>query len=200
MANVSKPSGLRPVKYLNGAPWNGQATLYYRSTGDANAIYVGDPVTLSGDGDANGIPGAVLGTAGSAVIGVVVGVVVVQPGVSLVATPLDLTIRNLAASTAGYLLVADDPNIIFEIQEGNTSAMTSADIGYNCNFLIAAGATTTSDSGTTTAIAATAATATLNLKLLGLSQRPDNVFGTYAKWLVKINNHVYGSGTGTAGV
>jgi len=198
MANINKPSGLKPVKYLNGAAWNGQATLYYRGTGDANAIYVGDPVTLGGTADANGIADVVLGTAGSAIIGAVVGVVVTQAGVSLQGTTIDLTKRSLAASTAGYLLVADDPNIIFEIQDGVVAGTALTDIGSNVNFLIAAGATTVSDSGTTTALAITGAT-TSNLKLMGFVQRVDNTPASqYAKLLVKINNHVYGSGTGTA--
>ena len=40
---------------------------------------------------------------------------------------------------------------------------------------------------------------TSNLKLMGFVQRVDNTPASpYAKLLVKINNHVYGSGTGTA--
>jgi len=200
MANSNRPRGLVPVGYLNGAPYNGQARRYYVPVGNATALYVGDPVTLTGDGDTRGVPGVSIGVAGSAVIGVIVGIVVASAGDSLVGTTIDLNRRSLPVSTAGYVLVADDPNIIFEIQEAATTPFTSADIGNNCNFLIAAGATTNSDSGTTTAVAVSAATATLNLKLLGLSQREDNAFGAYAKWLVKLNNHVYGSHTGTAGI
>jgi hypothetical protein len=199
MANVNRPGGLKPVSYLNGAPYNGQARLYYRGTGDANAIYVGDPVTLGGTADAKGLADVVLGTAGSAIVGVVIGVVVVTAGVSLVGSPsVDLTIRSLAASTAGYLLVADDPMIVFEIQDGVVAGTALTDIGSNVNFLIAAGATTYSDSGTTTAVAITGTT-TANLKLLGFVQRDDNVVASqYAKLLVKINNHVYAASTGTA--
>jgi len=47
-----------------------------------------------------------------------------------------------------------------------------------------------------------ATTATLQLRLMGLAQYPTgtNVFGAYAKWLVKINVHELGTGTGAAGV
>jgi hypothetical protein len=38
-------------------------------------------------------------------------------------------------------------------------------------------------------------TATLQVKLLGLSRRIDNAFGEYAKWLVLINNHELRAGT-----
>lgn len=200
MANANRPGGLKPVKYLNGSPWNGQANLYYIGASES-ALYVGDPVTLSGTGDTNGIAGISIGVAGSAVIGAIVGFVVVEPGVSLVATTLDLTTRYNPASTAGYALVADDPNIIFEIQDGMTSTFIQVtDIGQNLNFLIAAGATTHSDSGTTTATSV-AGTQTCNLKLMGMVQRVDNTVGAqYQKVLVKINNHVYSAYTGTASI
>ena len=117
MANVNRPNGLKPVSYLNGAPYNGQARLYSVGTGES-ALYVGDPVTLSGTADTTGIAGVSIGVAGSAIIGVVVGVVVAQAGVSLVGSSIDLTVRYQPASTAGYVMVADDPNLLFEIQDG----------------------------------------------------------------------------------
>jgi hypothetical protein len=163
-------------------------------------MYIGDPVTLSGSADTNGLAGISIGIAGSAVIGVVVGFVVAPPGVSLVATNIDLTVRSIPVSSTvvQYALVADDPNLIFEIQDGQTVPTAVTDIGQNTNFLIAAGATTYSDSGTVTAATLTAGT-TSNLKLMGFTQRIDNSPGSaYAKLLVKINNHVYGAGTGTA--
>jgi len=200
MPNANRPKGLIPVAYLNGSDWNGKARRYSVPATNATALYVGDPVTLTGSADTLGIAGVTIGVAGAAVVGVIVAVVVVTAGVSLVGTTIDLARRSLPASTAGYVLVADDPNIIFELQEAATTAWTAADVGNNCNFLIAAGGTVNSDSGTTTAVAASAATATLNLKLMGLAQREDNEFGAFAKWLVKINNHVYGTSTGTAGI
>lgn len=199
MANTNRPGGLKPVSYLNGAPYTGQARLYSVPV-SSSAMYIGDPVTLSGSADTNGLAGISIGIAGSAVIGVVVGFVVAPPGVSLVATNIDLTVRSIPVSSTvvQYALVADDPNLIFEIQDGQTVPTAVTDIGQNTNFLIAAGATTYSDSGTVTAATLTAGT-TSNLKLMGFTQRIDNSPGSaYAKLLVKINNHVYGAGTGTA--
>ena len=178
MANENRPSGLKPVSYLNGAPYTGQARLYSVASGNATAMYIGDPVTLSGTADANGLAGISIGVAGSAIIGVVVGFLVAVPGVSLVAATLDLTVRRIPASTVPTALV---------------------NIGLNTNFLVAAGATTASDSGTTTAATLTDST-TANLKLMGFVQRIDNTpASAYAKLLVKINNHVYAN-TGTAGI
>jgi hypothetical protein len=207
MANVSKPKGLVPVGNLSGAPYNGQARIYYVPVGNATALYVGDPVTrLTADGDTNGIPSVAIGVAGSAICGVIVGVLPTYPGVSLVGTSIDLTRRSLAATTAGYVLVADDPNTLFEIQEGNGTAgatgtaLTVSAIGNNANFVVVAGGATYADSGTVLDNATEATTATLNLKIMSLAQREDNAFGNYAKWIVKINNHQYGAHTGTAGV
>lgn len=201
MANVNRPGGLKPVSYLNGAPYTGQARLYSVPT-SSTALYIGDPVTLSGSADTNGLAGVAIGVAGSAIIGVVVGFLVAPPGVSLVATNIDLTIRSIPTSstTVQYVLVADDANIVYEIQDGQTTPTALADIGRNTNFLIAAGATTYSDSGTTTAATLTDSD-TANLKLLGFVQRVDNTpASAYAKLLVRINNHVYSAGTGTTGI
>lgn len=199
MANTSKPSGLKPVRYLNGANWNGQANLYHIPSTDGTAYYVGDPVTLNGTGDTNGIPGVSIGVAGSAIIGSIVGIVTAPASVTLQGTTLDLTVRSIPATKAKdyYVMVADDPNIIFEIQDGQSTPIAATDIGQNTNFLIAAGGSTVSDSGTTTAATLTGTT-TANLKIIGLAQRVDNAFGAYAKVLVLINNHVYKGGTGTA--
>lgn len=201
MANVNRPGGLKPVSYLNGAPYTGQARLYSVPV-NSSALYIGDPVTLSGSADTNGLSGITIGVAGSAVIGVVVGFLVSPPGVSLVATNIDLTIRSIQASATvvQYALVADDQNLIFEIQDGQTTPTALVDIGRNTNFLIAAGVTTYSDSGTVTAATLTDST-TANLKLMGFTQRVDNTpAAAYAKLLVKINNHAYAAGTGTAGI
>ena len=206
MANVSKPSGLKPVGYLNGSPWNGQARIYYVPATNGTALYVGDPVTrLTADADAKGVPSVSIGVAGAAICGVIVGVLPTAASVSLVGSTVDLTRRSLPVSTAGYVLVADDPNILFEIEEGITgsgagTALTAAAVGNNADFVVIAPTNTYQDSGTLLDNSTEAVTATLNLKLMGLAQREDNAFGTRAKWIVKINNHQYGSSTGTAGV
>ena len=44
MANTSRISGFRPVKHSTGAPYNGQANLYYFPSTDGTAAYVGDVV------------------------------------------------------------------------------------------------------------------------------------------------------------
>jgi len=75
MANANKPSGLTPVKYLNGADWTGQANMYYIDNGDGSVFTPGDLVKLSGSGDATrGIPGISKSAAGDASVGVLIAV------------------------------------------------------------------------------------------------------------------------------
>lgn len=197
MANANKPSGLAPVKYLGGADWDGKGNMYYIAASDTNAFYPGDPVTLSGDGDAvRGIPGVTIGVAGATCVGAILAIGVNPDGGPYI-DPNNLTLTNAPATKTQpyYVLVADDPNIIFEIQEvGTGTQLTSAEIGLNANFVAAAPATGAKYSGYQLDNSTEAVTATLNLKLLGLVRKSDNAFGAYAKWLVLLNNHAYRAG------
>lgn len=197
MANANKPSGLAPVKYLSGADWDGRVNIYFLSSADGNAIYPGDPVTLSGSGDTvRGIPGVTIGVAGSAIVGAVVAVGVNPDGGPYI-DPNNLTLTNAPATKTQnyYVAVADDPNIIFEMQEiGTGTQLDATAIGLNANFVAGAPATGVKYSGYQIDNTTEATTSTLNLKLLGLARRVDNAFGQYAKWLVLINNHLYRAG------
>lgn len=194
MANVSRINGFRPSRYLSGAPWNGAATKYATQAGDATAIFIGDLVKLDGGADANGLRTVTQGTAGAAAVGVVVGIVV------------DPTTINSAqyrvASTARYLMVVDDPNVLFEVQEDAVGgALAATSVGLNASAIVGSGSTTTGQSGMQLDTSTAATTATLELKIMEFVQRPDNEVATAnAKVLVKINNHQLGSSTGTAGV
>lgn len=195
MANANKPMGLSPVQYLSGAPWSGQARVYYIASTDTNAFAIGDPVASSGSADSNGVPGITLATAGSgnAIRGAVVGLGTKE---TLMADPnnLNTTVVPATKTQAYYALVADDPNIIFEAQEiGTGTALTAAEVGLNAN--LAAAANNGYVSGWVVDNAGEGSGSTLQVKLLGLVRRQDNAFGAYAKWLVKINNHELAAGT-----
>lgn len=195
MANSNAPFGLSPVEYLNGSKWNGQVRRYYIPSNDANAYAIGDPVTLAGSADARGIASVVLATPGSAMLGPIVGMGGLQyGGMSGDPTSPNTTVIPATKTKAYYVLVADDPNIIFEAQEiGTGTALTAAEVGLNVNMVAA------TNSGYLSAWVLTntteATTVTLDCKLLGLSQRnPNNTFGAYAVWNVLINNHCYRAG------
>jgi hypothetical protein len=215
MANTNKPSGFTPVKYLGGSDWDGRGNLYYIDQTDANAYFVGDMVKLvAGLDAASGLPGVTLGTASAALLGSVLAC-----GQSPSATtsnrggpyisPSDLSLTSIPATktTNYFVLVSDDPNIIYEAQEivvAAHAALDKTNLNSNINLRVAAPATGVKVSGQGLDNNTAATTATLPLKLLGLAQKYDNgaynTFGAYAKWLCLINNHPFKGGTGTAGV
>lgn len=194
MPNPNKPSGLVPVSYLNGAPWTGGGRVYcIPDTDDTNAFAIGDPVDIAGGADSNGVPTITLATAGTGnpVLGCIVSGAGALSYGSSYGVPAESPIVIPATKARNYyVLVADDPNIIFEIQEEATgTALTAADVGLNGNLV--SGTNNGYISGWQLDRTGTAAGATIQLRLLGLNQKQNNAFGDYAKWLVFINNHRY---------
>ena len=207
MANANRPSGFSPVRYLNGAPWNGQANIYSIAASYASVLAIGDPVKSSGTSDANGVPGIVLGATTGALRGVVIGMSPAGQSqspdvVSGNQTNTSITYHPLSDPQAWYALVVDDPNVLFEIQEkANTVQLAATEVGLNT--IPVSGTYNGYVSGWQLASytdATPATTETLQLRLFGLVRRPDNAFGAYAKWLVQINVHELGHGLGAAGV
>lgn len=193
MANVSRVNGFRPVKHLNGSPYNGQANWYYIPSTDSTAVFVGDLVKLAGSASADGYPTVAQAAASDTkIIGVVVGL---KPD----PTNLNVPIYR-AASTNRYVLVADAPDIIYEAQEDAVGgAAAAADIGLNCDVIVGAGSTTTGASGMQIDTSTKATTSTLPLRLVGFVDRIDNEIGSAnAKMLVMINSHGLNS-VGTTG-
>jgi len=205
MASVSSLNGFRPVKMVTGAPYNGQAGIYFVPSSNSDVIMVGDVVKLAGDGRSpTGVPTVArhAGGATEAAVGVVVGILFSGVGdVQNVPPVTDLnTPVYRRASTDRYLLVADDPNLIFEAQTSGATFAT-ADIGANCQVAATAGNTSSGSSGMSIDLGNKGTTATLPLKIVGFPYRPDNNIGdTYTRAYVRINNHQYSGGTGTSGV
>ena len=194
MSSVSRANGFTPVKHVTGAPYNGQANVYFVPSTDNTAIYVGDLVKLAGDARSpTGVPTVTRAGAPDAVIGVVVGILFTGVGdVSNVpsVTALDLPVYR-AASTNGYVMVADSPDLIFEAQTSGATFAT-ADVGLNASPAVTAGSSTTGTSAETVDLSTKATTATLPLKIVGFPQRPDNNIGdTYTRAYVQINNHQF---------
>lgn len=195
MPNTNTPFGLRPKRYLNGTPWNGQAQLYHIASGDTNAYAIGDPVVRNGSADANGVPTVVLATPGSGITGVVVSAGGSAAG-GVMADPQNLNTTVIPSAKGGrayYILVCDDPSVIFEVQEvGTGTFLTAAEVGLNANLV--AGTNNGFMSGWMLTNTTEATTATLDVKILQLAQRRDNELGAFAKWDVMINNHTYRTG------
>lgn len=193
MANVSRINGFRPVSHKNGSPYNGQGNWYFIPSTDGTAVYPGDAVKLAGSSSADGYSTVQLAAAGDAIVGHVIGFAV---------NPLNLNIDGSyrAASTNRYAIVEDSPDVVWEVQTSNgTLAVT--DVGLNINHAVGTPSTTTGTSGATIDVGTKATTATLTYKVWNFSTRVDNEIGSAAAkvWVV-INNHQFGSSTGTAGV
>lgn len=212
MANTSKINGFRPVKHVTGAPYNGQANIYAVASSDSTALFVGDVVKLAADGNTAGIQYVTAHAAGTAgtgqpALGVVVGIIntkldPVGGAMSGGTISLDTPVYR-PASTEQYVLVADSPDLIFEVEAtaaGLAYAFAVADIGQNANLYAGAGSTVTGNSQHSLNLSDKGTAATLPFKIVGVSKKIDNeVTGNYTKVLVQINNHQYKS-VGTVGV
>lgn len=198
MANTL--GGFRPVRTGIGA-WTGRVGRYYVPSTDSAAIYLGDPVKLSGATDGSGVRVVTKAAAGDAIVGIMIGIApvpnsgTVQGGAS---PTLDLPqYRN--ASVAKYVYVIDDPAAEFEVLTSGTFA--ESDIALNANHVASSGSTTTGTSNATLDGSTKATTATLTFKTLEVVQTPDNdPSGSTKKVRVLINNHQLRAGTGSAGV
>jgi len=183
MVNPDTPFGLRPVRHLNGHPWNGQAMRCWCTGTNTLAHFLGDPVYMTGTSCANGCcPSVALratttSTNPLAWLGPVVGV---EPSTAT-------SIPKLAATTTGYLNVVVDPYVIYEIQDDNSAAPGIASVGLNAVWVAGAGSGTTYLSGHELDANATApaADATFHLMIIGAVDRVDNdaTLGN-ANWLV----------------
>jgi len=202
MANSNSPFGLKPVRYLTGATYNGKATPYYIQSDYATALFIGDPVIKTGTANTAevNVPGAGKfnigtmpainkATAGDAqrVTGAIVG---------FTALPTDLGKNYNPASTARVAWVADDPSLVFEIQADGAIPATS--IGLNAVFIYTqSGSTTTGLSGVEldTTSDVPAADASNQMLILRAVNREDNdTTITRAKVEVLLINHTEAMG------
>lgn len=203
MANLNAPSGLGFYQYGRSNDMNAAAHVYYIPSTDTNAYAIGDPVkSLTGAASANGIPSVTLATGGAS--NLIRGVILSAGGAlgsnaainvfgSGMFDPNALgTVVIPASKTQSYfVMVADDPDMYWEIQSfsgAGSTPFTAVDIGKNVN--LKAGTNNGFISGWTIDDTAASSTSANNqLKLLWLKQSRDNAFGSYARYIVQINQH-----------
>jgi hypothetical protein len=163
MANVARPYGLRPSRYVDSSPWNGQTQLYFFAAAEATAAFKGDVVGIDTTNRSNGIsdpysPGLPAVAAKAAALtttayrGVIAGFLP-QPEFSQSVTAT-LGLQYRLASTARYAWVVDDPLVVFSTQEiasNSYTSTTSNGINKTCDLSWVTGNTTTgiSKSGVT---------------------------------------------------
>lgn len=189
MPNISKVTGFKPVKHINGSPYSGQANIYAVVSG--TKLVPGDLVKLTGGASQNGIAEVSAATNDAAVLGAVVGVVPakmdpVTGRMSAGSISLDTPVSVTGGSTTAYVLVCDSPDTIYEAQKANFSA---ADVGTAAGFDFTG--TVGGDVVAGVSSFAITDTATGVIQVLGLVQRVDNESGAAAKVLCRINNNNY---------
>ena len=215
MALINKPNGFSPVKSLIMGGASEQGRLYAVPTSDTtNSYAVGDVVMSASGSDSNGVRyvqkwgGAT--TTSALPLGIIVGIRVADPGVSLVGNSLSLEKAYLAAGTrtsVRYIYVVDDPFTEFEAQFDATGA-TQAQLSLNAAVTISAASQTSLGNSapySDMVLTGPAVTATLPIRLLGAVQRPENVLNgsaatPYIRVLCKWNYHefgIIGSASGT---
>lgn len=178
MANIDAPMGLRPIRHLDGSPWNGKVEKFVVPASDTTALFVGDPVMLLSGADANGVPYVKKATAGAKLVGVV--------------TAVDYNDENLneryrLASTERTVSVCTGPDVVYEVQEDSDGgALVAADVWKFADLTAVAGNTVTGISAVELD-SNTKALTTAQVRILRLLERPDNEIGTNASWEVIIN-------------
>jgi len=195
MANPTTGFGFVPVDNLGaGGAFTGRVREYYVGTGDSTALFVGDPVIIAGDFHTDGTPIVTRATVGTGVTtdyitGAVVGFRFINE-----AMPAN---KHRAASTAAYVLVADDPNTLFKVRGDGAYATT--DHGSTCQIVSGTGSTYTGESGFMLDSSEIAQTATDQLIIEDVYRAPDNeLSGSNVIYLVRFNMHT--GRLGSAGV
>jgi len=200
MANVNRINGFRPVGTLLGGPWTAQCRKMYHAAGSGLNLNVGDIVALSGESDADGVPGVVIATASvneydvpdsqATPCGVVVGIC---PAID------NLVYSYMPGAVAGYVMVCTDPYLIMEVQADG--AVAAAAVGTNANLVqTIAQSSCLGTSGQELDASVAGTTSTMIFQIIGIAQRPDNTINSaYNKVLVTFNVHQFLS-VGTDGV
>jgi len=200
MANPDARFGLRPVRHITGAPWNGATIRCYVSASYATALFIGDPVdfetTLTNIPTAPRVPTVIRAamTDTNPVLGVIT---------SFDPNPDNLTLQYRPLSTARYCQVCVDPTVVYQVRDNAGAAVTKVVIGQNAvGIFTHAGNTITGLSGfelsTTTA---PAANSSYPLLIIGAADIEDNEWdgtaSTHVIWEVLLSTARFAGSSGS---
>ena len=191
MANVVADTGFSPVRNVYGRSYNASVNPYCAAA-DAQAIYIGDLVTLTGASsiiNSYTYPNVIQSSQGDVFQGVCVAVDPVQGSG---ATGQSSTIYR-AASSQRIVWVCDDPDVLFEVMDVNSGTpIPTTAITKDVSVVVAQGSTVTGKSAMHLDNTTQLTTNTLDLKIVGVVNRDDNTPGSAAqRFLVRINRHRY---------
>ncbi len=195
MSNPSNAAfGLRPVRHIDGTPWNGATVRCRIAAGYAVSLFLGDPVlwttALTGKNEYYPTIMVSAGTTGVIVRGVIT---------SFEPNPDNLTQQYSPASTAGWANVCmATPDLIFQIRDDGDGTPTAVYAGQNAVIAAGSGSTFTGLSGYILDGSTTPTTTQAHsLHIVGLADIETNELGDYAIWDVIINTSRNATGTYT---
>ena len=159
-------------------------------------MFVGDPVLRTSTSNTAAIGGANIATLpevnksgagnGNSVTGIIVGFEADGDNQSRT--------HNLA-NTARIAYVADDPDLIFLIQDDAGGSLTSATVGGSANFIFTeTGSSSTGQSGVELDAGTIGTSTTDQMNIDRLHDVEGNTFANFGLWEVKLNNHTEAHG------
>jgi hypothetical protein len=196
MANINGAFGLRPIAKMGQNTNSTGASEYRIAAGNTNAIYQGTPVIPLAAGVIDVVGAAAGGTVG--LLGVFWGCEYVSSttGKKVFSNFWPGSGANTNFPVKAF--VYDDPSQLFVVATSNVvagfndEAEVRAAVFANANFATAAsGSTTTGISSATLDLDTIATTNTLNLRIMGIQEDPENADFTDEgiPVIVRLNNH-----------
>lgn len=160
MATTSTPYGLVPVGLLGSRPYTGATRLIKMTNSYGTSIFKGDVLKMVATGTCE----KDTGTATATPVGIFMGCVYTDPNTSQKIWRNYWTASTVA--TDNYAYVADDPDLVFQIQHSAGAAIAQTDLNLNAALVQTAGSTVNGMSRVS--IASQAVTATLPIRILGI--------------------------------
>lgn len=193
MAIVASPYGLRPVNMQGGQVMSHGIRLMKITPAYATSIFNGDLVALS-------IGGLIVkdtGTATANPVGVFLGCEYEDTAMGLFHRNYWPASTVIKTGTSAWAYVADDPDLLFEIQASATLGQNA--IGTNAALIQGAGSVATGKSAVSLNAATIALTATLPLRIVDYVRRPGSALGdAFTDVIVRLNTHFNRNPTGFA--
>ena len=196
MANTNGAFGLRPIAKMGQNANSTGASEYRIAAGNTNAIYQGTPVIPLAAGVIDVVGAAAGGTVG--LLGVFWGCEYVSSTTGKKVFSNQWPGSGADTNFPVKAFVYDDPAQLFVIATSNvvaaadTEAEVRAAIFANANFALAtSGVATTGISSATLDLNTIATTNTLNLRIMGIQEDPENADFTDEgiPVIVRLNNH-----------
>jgi hypothetical protein len=196
MANTNGAFGLRPIAKMGQSTNSTGASEYRIAAGNTNAIYQGTPVIPLAAGVIDVVGAAAGGTVG--LLGVFWGCEYVSSTTGKKVFSNQWPGSGADTNFPVKAFVYDDPAQLFVIATSNvvaaadTEAEVRAAIFANANFALAtSGVATTGISSATLDLNTIATTNTLNLRIMGIQEDPENADFTDEgiPVIVRLNNH-----------